>query len=78
MNIPAMSDEMLLGTFNAGTNRLKRVKGAEKRALISVLHKLLTEIEKREKAAKAEPTCDCGEPDVYDGWAECEMHPSED
>jgi hypothetical protein len=22
-----------------------------------------------------EPECSCGEPDVYDGWAECEAHP---
>lgn len=22
-----------------------------------------------------EPECCCGEPDVYDGWAECEVHP---
>lgn len=25
--------------------------------------------------AKREPQCCCGDSDVYDGWAECELHP---
>jgi hypothetical protein len=25
----------------------------------------------------AEDNCDCGESDVYDGYAECSVHPSE-
>lgn len=28
----------------------------------------------RASALPKEPECMCGEPDVYDGWAQCEVH----
>lgn len=30
------------------------------------------------QGGKSEPQCYCDEPDVYDGYAECPVHPQED